>query len=158
MGVTLTPTMATASQKINVIPDRAEIRVDCRTPPGFGEELALKRARQVLGDGDFEIIFDEGAVGNASKHDSPLMDIIKDWVAEVDPNALAVPSVLPGFTDSRWFRDAFPNCVAYGFFPQIEMEMYDSDPLMHAADERIPIKDLTLATEFFATTVPKLLG
>jgi acetylornithine deacetylase/succinyl-diaminopimelate desuccinylase-like protein len=86
------------------------------------------------------------------------MELIKDWVAGVDPDALAIPSVLPGFTDSRWLRDAFPDVVAYGFFPQIEMDMYDSDPLMHAADERIPVRDLTLATEFFAHALVELLG
>lgn len=158
LGVTLTPTMIKASQKLNVIPDRTELRVDCRVPPGFGPELAEQRAREVLGEGEYDLEFDEAAIGNASAHDTPLMDLIVDWVAEIDPDAQAIPSVLPGFTDSRWFRDAFPDCVAYGFFPQISMEMYDSDPLMHAADERIPIEDLTLATEFFAHAVPKLLG
>lgn len=157
LGVTLTPTMISASQKLNVIPDRAEVRVDCRVPPGLGGDLAERRAREVIGEGDYELEFDEGAIGNSSPHDGPLMDLIEQWVATIDPEAVAVPSVLPGFTDSRWFRDAFPECVAYGFFPQIEMEMYDSDPLMHAADERIPIRDLTLATEFFATAIERLL-
>lgn len=158
MGVTLTPTMISASQKLNVIPDRAEVRVDCRVPPGLGRDVAERRAREVIGEGDYELDFDEGAIGNASTHDSPLMELIEDWITGVDPDALAVPSVLPGFTDSRWFREAFPECVAYGFFPQLEMEMYDSDPLMHAADERIPISDLTLATEFFSVALTKLLG
>lgn len=157
LGVTLTPTMVSASQKLNVIPDRAEVRVDCRVPPGLGGDLAERRAREVIGPGDYELDFDEGAIGNASAHDTKLMDLIKDWVATVDPAAEAIPSVLPGFTDSRWFREAFPDCVAYGFFPQIEMEMYDSDPLMHAADERIPVRDLALATEFFAKIVPELM-
>src|SRR6202035_4841137 len=35
-GVTLTPTMTSASTKINVIPSRAQVRVDCRVPPGLG--------------------------------------------------------------------------------------------------------------------------
>lgn len=158
LGVSLAPTIVGASEKINVIPDTASVHVDCRVPPGHGADLAERRAREVLGDGDFVIDFDEPAVGNGSPHDTKLMDLIKDWVRSVDPDAVALPSVLPGFTDSRWFREAFPDVVAYGFFPQIEMEMYDSDPLMHAADERIPIQDLTLATEFFAHAVPKLLG
>lgn len=158
LGVTLTPTMVSASQKLNVIPGRAEVIVDCRVPPGFGRDLAERRAREVIGEGDFELDFIDGAVGNASAHETPLMDLIREWVAGVDPAATAVPSVLPGFTDSRWLRDAFPDCVAYGFFPQIEMEMYDSDPLMHAADERIPVRDLTLGAEFFATAIERLLG
>ncbi len=36
LGVTLTPTMAHASDKINVIPSRAYLKIDCRVPPGLG--------------------------------------------------------------------------------------------------------------------------
>ena len=46
------------------------------------------------------------------------MDAIRAWIAEEDPAGEAVPTVLPAFTDSRWWRAAFPDCVAYGFFPQ----------------------------------------
>ncbi|MFY9488806.1 MAG: M20/M25/M40 family metallo-hydrolase [Solirubrobacterales bacterium] len=158
LGVTLTPTMAEASAKVNVIPARAAVRVDCRVPPGFDRDHAERRAREVLGDGEYELEFAESAIGNASPHDTPLMDAIHEWVASVDPEATAIPSVLPGFTDSRWFRDAFPDCVAYGFFPQMKMDMYESDPLIHSADERIPVEDLALASEFFAFAVRKLLG
>lgn len=158
MGVTLTPTMARASEKVNVIPAKASVRVDCRVPPGHGVELAERRAREVLGDDDYELEFAETAIGNGSAHDTPLMDAIVEWVAGVDPEAIAVPSVLPGFTDSRWFREAFPDCVAYGFFPQMKMDMYESDPLIHSADERIPVEDLTLAAEFFDFATRKLLG
>ena len=34
LGVTFTPTRIRASEKINVIPSRAELKVDCRVPPG----------------------------------------------------------------------------------------------------------------------------
>ena len=34
LGVTCTPTMVSASEKINVIPSRARLQVDCRVPPG----------------------------------------------------------------------------------------------------------------------------
>ena len=36
LGVTFTPTRISASEKVNVIPSRAELRIDCRTPPGSG--------------------------------------------------------------------------------------------------------------------------
>ena len=42
LGVTLTPTMISASEKINVIPARADLKVDCRVPPELGEEHALQ--------------------------------------------------------------------------------------------------------------------
>ena len=50
LGVTLTPTMAHASDKINVIPSRAWLKVDCRVPPGLGEEAARRRIAHVLGE------------------------------------------------------------------------------------------------------------
>ena len=66
--------------------------------------------------------------------------------------------VLPGFTDSRWFREAFPECVAYGFCPQRKLDFFNAIPLIHGADERIPIEDLGLATRFFAELAPRILG
>src|SRR5947209_4715109 len=50
LGVTLTPTMASASEKINVIPSRAELRVDCRVPPGLAEDAARRRSDEALGE------------------------------------------------------------------------------------------------------------
>ena len=37
LGVTMAPTMVSASEKINVIPSQARLKVDCRVPPGLGE-------------------------------------------------------------------------------------------------------------------------
>ena len=65
--------------------------------------------------------------------------------------------MLPAFTDSRWFRAAFPDCVAYGFFPHRHTPVYDTWPLMHSADERIDVRDLGFATEFYADLPRRLL-
>jgi acetylornithine deacetylase/succinyl-diaminopimelate desuccinylase-like protein len=150
LGVTLTPTMISASEKVNVIPSRAELKVDCRVPPELGEEHALRRIRELVGEDGYEVRFDESIVGNRSPIDTPLMDAIRAFVAREDPDAQVIPVVLPGFSDSRWFRAAFPDCVAYGFFPQREMDLFESAPLVHGADERIPVEDLGLAASFYA--------
>ena len=158
MRVTFAPTIVCAGEKINVIPARAQVRVDCRVPPGMGEDVALERAREVLGDDGYELEFTEAVVGNRSPVESPLMDAIADWVAEHDPGAEAVPIVLPAFTDCRWFRAAFPDCVAYGFFPQRHQTVYETFPLMHAADERIDVRDLGFAASFFHDLPGRLLA
>jgi acetylornithine deacetylase/succinyl-diaminopimelate desuccinylase-like protein len=85
------------------------------------------------------------------------MDAITAWLGEADPAGEPVPVVLPAFTDSRWFRRAFPDCVAYGFFPQRHQNVYESWPLMHAADERLDVRDVGFATEFFADLPRRLL-
>jgi acetylornithine deacetylase/succinyl-diaminopimelate desuccinylase-like protein len=158
LGVTLAPTRAQASEKINVIPSVAEIGVDCRVPPGLGEEDALRRIREVLGDGDYEIEFSEKVIGNQSPVESPLMDVIRNWVESVEPDARVVPTILPGFTDSRTFRAAFPDLVAYGFFPQRQQTLYEAAPLIHSANERIPVADLGTAAEFYVHAAREICG
>jgi acetylornithine deacetylase/succinyl-diaminopimelate desuccinylase-like protein len=157
-GVTLAPTMAGASPKINVIPSRAEIRVDCRVPPGLGREAALAAAHEVLGGNGYRLEFHEDTPGNRSPTASPLMDAIAEWVDDQEPGAKVAPHVLPGFTDSRWFRVAFPECVAYGFFPIRRMSLWETAPLIHSADERIPAEDLGDAAGFFAWLPGRLLA
>jgi acetylornithine deacetylase/succinyl-diaminopimelate desuccinylase-like protein len=150
LGVTCTPTMVSASEKINVIPSRAHLKVDCRVPPELGEEHALRRVTDKLGEDGYEVEFHDTVVGNRSPIDTPLMGHIRAFVEREDPGASAVPVVLPGFSDSRWFRSAFPDCVAYGFFPQRTMDLFEAAPLVHGADERVPVEDLGLAAAFYA--------
>jgi acetylornithine deacetylase/succinyl-diaminopimelate desuccinylase-like protein len=159
-GVTLTPTMASASSKMNVIPSRAQVRIDCRVPPGLGEDAVWRRIRQVLGEpsDELRIEFTEQVVGNSSVPESALMTAIDDWISANDPGAGTVPVLLPGFSDSRWFREAFPECVAYGFFPQRHQTMLEATPLMHNADERIDVRDLGFATGFYRDIIGALLG
>ena len=158
MGVTLAPTMASASQKINVIPSHAEVKVDCRALPGQDADHALGRIHEAIGADGFQISFDETVVGNRSPADTPLMDFIRSFVAREDPGATVTPVLLAGFSDSRWFRAAFPDCVAYGFFPQRAMGLFEATPLMHGADERIPVEDLGLAARFYSELVQETLG
>ena len=159
MGVTFAPTIIAASEKINVIPARAELKVDCRVPPGMGAEETMARVREVLGPDDgFEVEFLEEVIGNRSPLQSPLMDAIRGWVGEQEPEAEVVPVALPAFTDSRWYRDAFPDCVAYGFFPQRHQSLYETWPLIHGADERIDVRDLGFAASFFHELPRRLLA
>lgn len=189
-GVTFAPTKASASEKINVIPSKAELRVDCRVPPGLGEPETRAAIEQVLGGieglplefgdspgsgapspatgataggraparGGLRIEFTERVTGNRSPVESPLMDVLGEWVSEHDPGARTVPTILPGFTDSRHFRAAFPECVAYGFFPHRHQTLLETQALIHAPDERIDVRDLALATELYRDLAVRLLG
>jgi acetylornithine deacetylase/succinyl-diaminopimelate desuccinylase-like protein len=159
LRVTAVPTRIFASEKINVIPAHAELLVDCRVPPGMGSRETHARVRELLGPDDgFEVEYLEQVVGNGSPAASPLMDAIGEWLAEHDPGAETVPVVLPAFTDSRWYRAAFPDCVAYGFFPQRHQTLYETWPLVHGADERIDVRDLGFAAGFFHDLPGRLLG
>jgi len=77
LRVTLTPTMAKASPKENVIPAHSRILVDCRVPPELTQADVRERVRSILPDSrDVGIEFTEDAVGNRSPSASPLADAI----------------------------------------------------------------------------------
>jgi acetylornithine deacetylase/succinyl-diaminopimelate desuccinylase-like protein len=155
LGVTVAPTIISAGEKINVIPARAELKVDCRVPPGMGAVATMARIDELLGGIDgLEVEVLEQVVGTRSAIETPLMDAIRDWVGD---DHEAVPVMLPAFTDSRHWRAAFPDCVAYGFFPQRHQTLYDTWPLIHSDDERIDVRDLGLAADFFHELPRRLL-
>jgi acetylornithine deacetylase/succinyl-diaminopimelate desuccinylase-like protein len=147
VGMTVSPTMVTASQKRNVIPALCEVSVDCRLLPGQTQAEAESLIREHLGDGDYELDWIEGKGGTRSAMEGPLWEAIGSWVADAEPGAAVAPICLAGFTDSHWLREAF-GTVAYGFFPMRYMDPQVAARLVHSADERVRVDDLELAVEF----------
>jgi acetylornithine deacetylase/succinyl-diaminopimelate desuccinylase-like protein len=156
MRLTLAPTRISASEKINVIPAHAALEVDCRLPPGVTPEEALQRVRELVGD-DVEVVPIDEVTSNRSPVESPLMDAIDAWVTAQDDRATVVPIVMPAFTDSLSWRNAFPGCVAYGFCPTRHDSLYELWPRMHGVDERIDVRDVHFAADFFHALPQTLL-
>ena len=164
LRVTMTPTKAHASDKDNVIPSRAEILVDCRVPADMDEDEVRERAELLLrgqdgtASAEFELEFAERAVGNRSPSDTALREAIAATMDELDPGSALVPIVMPGFSDSHWFRKAFGAATVYGFCPQRDMSLAEAGPLVHGADERIRASDVDLAARFFERLCRRVLG
>ena len=74
------------------------------------------------------------------------------------PGAEVIPLHLCGFTDSRWFREAFPDIVAYGFCPFVAEDTATMGGREHARDERIAVEDVPFQTRFFELLVGELLA
>ena len=144
---TFSPTMASASQKRNIIPAVCDVTVDCRVLPEEDVDALDRLVHEVLGHADYEHEVIEADGGTRSPGNTPLWDAIASFVRETDPGAEAIPYCVPGFTDSHWLRAAF-GTVAYGFFPLRTMDAELAARLVHAADERVHVDDLTLGTEF----------
>ena len=66
--------------------------------------------------------------------------------------------MMPGFSDSNWFRKAFPDAVVYGFCPHRDIELLQQVPLIHGADERVPAADVGMAAGFFRDLARKVLS
>ena len=83
MRVTVAPTMIRASEKENVIPSRCTVRVDCRVPPGMGEQHVRRRVEELLGpegEGGYTLEFSEDVVGNSSPPESDLAEHLREFV------------------------------------------------------------------------------
>ena len=160
LRVTMVPTKVSASTRDNVIPSLAEAVIDCRVPPGLDEAAVRARIEPVLGElgEQVEIDFTETTSGNESPLDTDFAAALRDWLAEADPEATLVPSVMPGFSDSHWFRKAFGACVVYGFHPQRELDLFSAAPLVHGADERAAVADVELAAGFYEWLARRTLG
>jgi len=156
-SMTLSPTMAEASRKRNVIPATADITVDCRLLPGRTPAEAEQIVRGVLGEGDYEIEWLEAHGGTRSPMESLLWDAVASFVEDVDPGAQPVPICVAGFTDSHWIREAF-GAVAYGFFPSRTLDPETAARLIHSADERVPVEDLELGLQWLRHAAHELLG
>jgi acetylornithine deacetylase/succinyl-diaminopimelate desuccinylase-like protein len=147
LSLTLSPTMASASRKRNVIPAICDVIVDSRLLPGTTPAEQQAVVREVLGEGDYELESLEAHGGTRSPIDTPLWGAVAAWVEQVEPEAKPAPICVAGFTDSHWFREAF-GTVAYGFFPSRAMSPELAARLIHSADERIPVEDLELGVSF----------
>jgi acetylornithine deacetylase/succinyl-diaminopimelate desuccinylase-like protein len=157
LGMTVAPTMVSASKKRNVIPALCELTVDCRLLPGQGHAEAEAVLRDLLGEGDWELEWIEGYGGTRSPLGGPLWETIESWVAAAEPEAAVAPICLAGFTDSHWLRSAF-GTVAYGFFPMRYMDPQLATRLVHSADERVRVDDLELGVDFLRHAAQAMSG
>jgi acetylornithine deacetylase/succinyl-diaminopimelate desuccinylase-like protein len=157
LGLTLSPTMASASQRRNVVPAICEVVCDCRLLPGQTQDEVEETLRGVLGEGEYEIEWIEGQGGTRSPLATPLWEAIESFVADEEPQAKVAPDCLAGFTDSHWLRDAF-GTVAYGFFPMRTMDPEVAARLVHSADERIAVDDLELGVRFLRHVARQMGG
>jgi acetylornithine deacetylase/succinyl-diaminopimelate desuccinylase-like protein len=157
LGLTLSPTIVSASQKRNVIPALCRLICDCRLLPGQTQDEAETIIRAVLGPGDYELEWIEGQGGTRSPLETPLWAAIESFVAAEEPEARVAPLCLAGFTDSHWLREAF-GTVAYGFFPIRTIDPELAARLVHSADERIAVEDLELGVRFLRHVAKQIGG
>jgi acetylornithine deacetylase/succinyl-diaminopimelate desuccinylase-like protein len=157
LSLTLSPTMIDASHQRNVIPAVCEITVDCRLLPETSPADVEPLIRAALGNGRYDLEFEEAVGGTRSPLATPLWDALEEFTAGLEPDARLAPMACPGFTDSHFLREAY-GTTAYGFFPIRSMEAELATKLVHSANERIAVDDLELGVDMFRSIAESLLA
>jgi acetylornithine deacetylase/succinyl-diaminopimelate desuccinylase-like protein len=150
----LATTTIGAGVRPNVIPAEAEATVDCRLVSGYDPQRFIEELRAVIDDPrvTIETIFE--ASTPASPTGTDLYTAIERAVAGCSEDAVVLPSVSTGFTDSRVFRRR--GIPAYGFIP-ILLEPDDAGRA-HGNDERVSIESLRLGLRVLHATVREVCG
>ena len=146
---TVSATIVGGGEKENVIPNTIELTLDARLLPGFGPDDLFNELRTLTGvEMDFEIGQHDPV---AAEPDLAMFDTLAGTLRELDQAAKAVPMLLPGVTDGRFFSRL--GIQTYGFLP---MQLPPDLPFMqliHAENERLPAD----AVEFGTTAIERVL-
>ena len=157
LALTLSPTMIDASHQRNVIPAVCEITVDCRLLPETTPADVEPLLRAALGNGRYDLEFDEAVGGTRSSLETPLWTALEQFTEGIEPDARLAPIACPGFTDSHFLRQAF-GTVAYGFFPIKHMDPELATTLVHSANERVKVDDTELGVDMLRSVAHSLLA
>jgi acetylornithine deacetylase/succinyl-diaminopimelate desuccinylase-like protein len=126
------------SNKINVVPPTAELELDCRLLPDQAPQKFLSELEAIINNDSIEITRIMGFTSAISKTNTPLYKAIENSATKNLENAVLIPSVSTGFTDSHFFRDV--GIVSYGFTPFLYLQGEATG--VHGNNERISIVNL----------------
>ncbi|MEK7829903.1 MAG: M20/M25/M40 family metallo-hydrolase, partial [Acidobacteriota bacterium] len=150
---TISVTMLTGSNKVNVIPPVATAEIDTRLVPGEKLERWIAELRGVIKDDSIKIEPVLAFEANASPTDSELVKAVADVVSRRFPGAIISHPVLAGFTDCHYFREL--GIHSYGFSPFVAPNR-ELGGGFHGNDERIGKKAFVDGVKFFYEVVERL--
>jgi acetylornithine deacetylase/succinyl-diaminopimelate desuccinylase-like protein len=142
LGNTCSITRLEGSSKINVVPPKASMELDCRLLPDQDPDEFLRELKIIVNDPEIEIEKLMGFSPAISSTATPLFRSITHTLTLYDENVRIIPAVSTGFTDSHFFRDI--GIVSYGFAPFLYPENENTG--VHGNNERIAVENLVGGT------------
>ncbi len=151
---TVSPTILRSGYKDNVIPGEASVILDGRTLPGEDPESFMAELRAIVGsEPSFELV--KTAPPAETSPDTPLFRLMKAKLEAGDPGARAIPWMIPGATDNKFYAKLGAAC--YGFAP-VKLEPHiPFGSLYHSNDERLPVEGFYWGLRVYAEVVLNFL-
>jgi acetylornithine deacetylase/succinyl-diaminopimelate desuccinylase-like protein len=137
---TISATTTSAGIKHNVIPARAEATLDCRLLPGVRPDEFQRELERVIDDPKVRLERVFAGWSDANSFQTDLFAVIEDVVREHVEDAVVVPGVTVGFTDSRVFRNR--GVLSYGFSGALNHP--ELARTVHGHNERVTLESVKL--------------
>ncbi|HWF58405.1 MAG TPA: M20/M25/M40 family metallo-hydrolase [Candidatus Dormibacteraeota bacterium] len=157
--LTVSPNVVHGGEKTNVIPGRVDLEIDLRKVPGQTDEDVMEFFDTALGPlrdaVTVEILQRDDP--SESPVDTPLWEAVTRAATAVYPEARCIPTLTPGGTDARFFRNL--GIPAYGMaLYSRAMSLDQFSAMFHANDERVDQESLRLTVELYDAVARDLLG
>lgn len=137
---TVQVTVLRGGERINVIPERAWARLDIRLLPDTDSAAFLAEVKRVLGGGFDVKVLVTAPPAAPSPASGRLWEAFRRVLGSEGP---VVPAFIPGFTDSRFFRER--GIPSYGVSP-FKLAPGDSTGI-HGPGEKISVAELDRGVE-----------
>ena len=151
------PTMLKAGYKSNVIPPTAEATLDIRALPDEDLPKFREMLAAVINDPQVKVVAEDASLSMVpsppSKLGTEMFDALERAQKEVSPEAITLPVMTTGATDSSFLRAK--GVQAYGIgVPKTDEESRG----VHGNDERIEIKQLGVFVRYLFAAVTGVAG
>lgn len=157
VGITRTTCVATmlrAGHAENALPQSATATVNCRIFPGVAVADVEETLRKVGGNPALRIeVLDDPVASPVSPVRDDLMEAVSLGVERIRPGTPLIPYMAPYGTDGKETRSAgIPTYGVSGAF------LKDSDQFAHGLNERVSVRALYDALEYWHTVITRLSG
>ena len=153
--LTISPTIAHAGVKANVIPDRGTGDVDIRLLPGQDQQSLDDHFRKALGPRLYEEIDIEPVLdfpANGSPTEGLLWEAIADAAEGVTGHRKLIPAMTPVTTDARFFRARGIPSYGVAWFDD-RQSFGEMLSLFHGIDERVSVESVGMTARFLADVI-----
>ena len=151
LRTTTAVTMINGGTKDNVLPQEARATINLRLLPGETRESTLARVRNVVDDRNVSVRISGFAEDptRTSDLDRPGFGILERTIREIFPEAVIVPYLVIGMTDSRHYGRVSDS--VFRFSPI--RGGAEEQGLPHGTDERIRLDNFAEFIEFYARLI-----
>jgi acetylornithine deacetylase/succinyl-diaminopimelate desuccinylase-like protein len=146
-------TMLEGSNKINVVPPEASAQIDCRTLPDQNHDAFIAELTAVINDPGIRIEKILGFVPAVSPQDNLAYRAMVDVTRKHFPQAVVIPLVQTGFTDSHFFRGL--GIPSYGYDPFLIPA--DQQGGVHGNNERMSEANVRRGTAIMLEVVQRIV-